>query len=177
VNSLVVVALFVRQLHAREKSHHSHVCNGVSFPTLFLKKSSTENTQKHLWSPQYQTPNAYGTALANVMTSSITTTTSSLKDSPSSLESAYTKALLRSLQFQGVQFLRYLTLDPYNNVRAKAVPITHLMKRKQEHQPLLSLHKQCSIAEVCHGGLASYADHMVEGTGMSPRYMISTRAM
>lgn len=145
-------------------------------PGKGVKKNLSQKTQKHLRSPQYQTPNAYGTALANVMTSSITTATSSLNDASSSLESAYTKALLRSLQFQGVQFLRYLTLDPYNNVRAKAVPIAHLMKRKKEYQQVLSLHKQCSIAEVCHGGMASYADHMVEGTGMSPRNVLSIMA-
>ncbi|KAG7361714.1 glutamine synthetase [Nitzschia inconspicua] len=87
------------------------------------------------------------------------------------IESAYTKALLRSLQFQGVQFLRYVTLDPYNNIRARVVPITHVLKKKN-----ISLHNQCSIAEICLGGLASYADVMVEGTGLTARNVLAVVA-
>lgn len=96
---------------------------------------------------------------------------SSSSSASSDVERAYTKALLRSLQFQGVQFLRYITLDPYNNIRAKAVPIDQLLKKRYP-----TLHQQCSIAEVCHGGVASYADVMVEGTGLSARNVLAVMA-
>jgi glutamine synthetase len=96
----------------------------------------------------------------------ITTTTTSI-------ECAYTKALLRTLGSQGVQFLRYVTLDPYNTVRAKVVPISHLLKQNKQN---VSLHRQCSFAAVCHGGLPSYADLALEGTGLSARNVLSVHA-
>ena len=83
-------------------------------------------------------------------------------------ESGLTKALLRSLNFSGVQFIRYLTVDPYNTIRAKAVPVQHLLKKDVD-----SLDHQVSVAEVCYGGLPSYADVMLDGTGMSPRNVCS----
>lgn len=90
-----------------------------------------------------------------------------------SIESAYTKALLRSLRSQGIQFLRYVTVDPYNTIRAKAVPIHHLLKQNKQD---VSLHRQCSIAAVCHGGLPSYADLTLEGTGLSACNVLSVYA-
>ncbi|KAL3904030.1 MAG: hypothetical protein SGILL_010223, partial [Bacillariaceae sp.] len=90
---------------------------------------------------------------------------SSSSSAAAAVESAYTKALLRSLNQCGVKFLRYMTVDPYNTIRSKAVPIQHILK-KAGNKPL-SLDKKCGIAEVCNGGLASYADLMVEGTGLS----------
>jgi glutamine synthetase len=91
-----------------------------------------------------------------------------------SVEDAYTKALLRTLQFSGVQFLRYVTVDPYNTIRAKAIPIPHLLKRGKNK--LLTLHQQTSIAAVCNGGLPSYADLMVEETGLSTCNVLSIHA-
>jgi len=37
------------------------------------------------------------------------------------------------------------------------------------------LNFQCSIAEICHGGLVSYADSPVEGTGMSAHKVVSVQ--
>lgn len=94
--------------------------------------------------------------------------------SPSSaLESAYTKALLRSLQFSGVQFLRYVTIDPYNNIRAKVKPIKHLLK---DNSSTISLDQQVSIAEVCSGGLPYYADLIIDGTSLDARNVLSIKA-
>ena len=95
----------------------------------------------------------------------INASSNSSSSSVTAVESAYTKALLRNLNQSGVKFLRYLTVDPYNTIRGKAVPIQHILK-KAGNKPL-SLHKKCGIADVCNGGLASYADLMVEGTGLS----------
>ena len=57
--------------------------------------------------------------------------------------SAYATALLRSLQFSGVKFLRYATLDASNNLRVKVKLVDQLLK-----QPNVSLNYQVSIAEV-----------------------------
>lgn len=89
----------------------------------------------------------------------------------SSSESAYTKALLRSLQFSGVQFLRYVAVDPYNNLRAKVKPINHMLKQK--NTITISLDQQVSIAEICLGGLPYHADVMIDGTGMDARNVLT----
>mmetsp|Transcript_26765 Transcript_26765/g.63822 ORF Transcript_26765/g.63822 Transcript_26765/m.63822 type:complete len:514 (+) Transcript_26765:236-1777(+) len=89
-------------------------------------------------------------------------------ESLAAIERGYTTALLRSLQFGGTKFIRYLTVDPYNNIRSKAVPIDTLLKRN-----VSSLDQQVSVAEVCYGGLPSYADVMQEGTGIDARKVLA----
>jgi glutamine synthetase len=80
-------------------------------------------------------------------------------------ESAYATALLRSLEFQGVQFLRFVTVDACNNIRCKVRPIAHLLKQK-------TLENQVSVAAVCYAGLPYYADLMIAGTGMDARNVL-----
>jgi glutamine synthetase len=97
-----------------------------------------------------------------------TNTTSNTQDDMSLQEkSAYSTALLRSLQFSGVKFLRYFTIDLCNNIRCKVKPIDHLLRAGD-----VSLEHQVSIAEVCYGGLPFYADLMIEGTGMTARNVL-----
>ena len=81
--------------------------------------------------------------------------------------SAYTTALLRSLRFAGVQFLRYYSVDACNNVRCKAKIVDRLLRDNES-----SLNNQVSIAEVCHAGLPYYADAMVDGTGMTAKNVL-----
>ena len=82
------------------------------------------------------------------------------------VEAAYTTAILRSLKFAGVQFLRYYTVDACNNLRTKAKLVDRLLQENA------SLNNQVSIAEVCYAGLPSYADMMVEGTGMNAKNVL-----
>ena len=74
-------------------------------------------------------------------------------------KSAYATALLRSLQFSGVKFLRYFTVDICNNIRCKVKPVDQLLKSE-------TLDNQVSVAECCYGGLPPSADILIEGTGM-----------
>jgi len=83
-------------------------------------------------------------------------------------ESAYATALLRSLQFSGVKFLRYFTVDLYNNVRCKVKPVDQLLLQSN-----ISLEHQLSIAEVCYGGLRYSADVMTAGTGLDARNVLT----
>lgn len=69
--------------------------------------------------------------------------------------SAYATALLRSLHFSGVQFLRYFTVDVCNNVRCKVKPVGHLLQNQK------GLEGEVSIASVCYAGLPYYADYMI----------------
>jgi glutamine synthetase len=87
-------------------------------------------------------------------------------------ESAYATALLRSLHFSGVQFLRYFTVDVNNNVRCKVKPVDHLLKNGNG---TTTLDSQVSVAEVCFAGLPHYADHMIDGTGMNARNVLKTQ--
>ena len=86
-----------------------------------------------------------------------------------SQESAYTVALLRSLRYSGVKFLRYFTVDVNNNIRCKVKPVDHLSRKNGTNSTLDS---QVSIAEVCYGGLPYYADFMIEGTGLDARNVL-----
>ena len=82
-------------------------------------------------------------------------------------ESAYATALLRSLQFSGVKFVRYFTVDLYNNVRCKVKPVDQLLLQSN-----ISLEHQVSVAEVCYGGLPYSADAMTPGTGLNARNVL-----
>lgn len=84
-------------------------------------------------------------------------------------ESAYATALLRSLQFSKVKFLRYFTIDLYNNVRCKVKPVDQLLRLQSKR----TLNHQLSIAEVCYGGLPYSADVMVPGTGLNARNVLT----
>jgi glutamine synthetase len=95
------------------------------------------------------------------------------------IESAYTTALLRSLQSAGVKFLRYFAVDVCNTVRCKAVPIDHLLRNSHDITTMTStrtktttLNCQVSIAQVCFAGLPSYADNVIEGTGFDAKHVL-----
>jgi glutamine synthetase len=84
-------------------------------------------------------------------------------------KAAYTTALLRSLHFSGVKFLRYMTVDICNNIRAKVKPVDYLLSSS----PSVTLEAQVSVAEVCYGGLPYYGDNMIEGTGITAQNVLS----
>lgn len=84
-------------------------------------------------------------------------------------ESAYTTALLRSLQFSGVKFVRFFSVDVCNNVRCKVKPVDCLMDDLNDDTVQVSLNDKVSIASVCFAGLPYYADYMINGTGMTAR--------
>lgn len=84
-------------------------------------------------------------------------------------KAAHTQALLRSLHFTGVKFLRFMTVDVCNNIRAKVKPVDLLLSSSDN----ISLDNQVSVAEVCYGGLPFYADYMIEGTGMTAQNVLS----
>lgn len=83
---------------------------------------------------------------------------------PTETNRAAIKALLRSLQFHGVKFLRFTSLDATGNIRAKVRPIDSLLTH-----PFSSLSDQASIATVCFAGLPYYADTMIPGTGLDAK--------
>jgi ureidoacrylate peracid hydrolase len=86
-------------------------------------------------------------------------------DAPPCNEETATTALLCALQFAGVKFLRYMTIDAFNSVRCKAVPLHHLSKSGR-------LSSQVSIAQVCFAGLPTYGDAVLEGTGLDARRVL-----
>lgn len=79
-------------------------------------------------------------------------------------------ALVRSLKYSGVKFIRYATVDAYNTVRAKATPIARISKSNDK-----SFDNVLSIAEVCFAGLPSYADAMVPGTNLDGRRVLTIK--
>lgn len=94
-------------------------------------------------------------------------------------KSASAIALLRAMQFGGVKFLRYFTVDVCNNIRCKVKPVDQLLSTLTNEGSSSSsssssgLDYQVSIAEVCYGGLPSYADYMIDGTGLSARNVLT----
>lgn len=90
--------------------------------------------------------------------------------SNNSPESAYTTALIRSMQFSGVQFLRYMTVDACNNIRCKVKPVKHLLRSNAT-----SLNNEVSIASVCYAGLPHFADYMIDGTGMDAKHLLAVQ--
>ncbi len=81
---------------------------------------------------------------------------------------AYSLALLRSLQFNGVKFVRYFALDVCGNIRCKARPIDFLLSKG-------IFHDQVAIAAVCFAGLPYYADFLIEGTGMDAKNVLKVQ--
>jgi glutamine synthetase len=82
----------------------------------------------------------------------------------------HTTALLRSLHFSGVQFLRYFSIDACGNIRCKVKPVDYLLKSAEP-----TLENQVSIASVCFAGLPFYADEMIEGTGMDSQNVLTVQ--
>jgi glutamine synthetase len=70
-------------------------------------------------------------------------------------------ALLRTLSFAKVKFIRYLTLDICGNVRCKVIPVEFLRKHPAK------LLQGIALVKVSVGGLPSYADHMVLDSGLT----------
>lgn len=95
---------------------------------------------------------------------------SAKKSTTSQEERAATTALIRSMQFSGVQFLRYTTVDACNNIRSKAKPVQQLIRSNAT-----SLNDQVSIAAVCFAGLPHFADYMIEGTGMDAKHVLTVQ--
>ena len=89
--------------------------------------------------------------------------------------SSATKALLRSLDFQGVQFLRFMTIDACNNIRCKVRPVPYLLKQQNSSPDTSILDTSVSVATVCYAGLPYYADYMIPGTGMNARHVQSLK--
>eukprot|EP00550_Attheya_septentrionalis_P008542 CAMPEP_0198286484 /NCGR_PEP_ID=MMETSP1449-20131203/5562_1 /TAXON_ID=420275 /ORGANISM="Attheya septentrionalis, Strain CCMP2084" /LENGTH=892 /DNA_ID=CAMNT_0043984245 /DNA_START=98 /DNA_END=2776 /DNA_ORIENTATION=- len=85
-------------------------------------------------------------------------------------------SLLRSLEYAGVEFLRYMTIDAYNSVRCKAVPLGRLLsdyKKSNSNQLISALNSRISIAQVCMAGLPNFADAMVNGTLLDARNVLA----
>ena len=77
---------------------------------------------------------------------------------------AAVKALLRSLHYSGVKFLRFVSLDASGNIRAKVRPIESLLRKH-----VSSLNDQTSTAAICFAGLPYYADVMIPETGLDAK--------
>jgi glutamine synthetase len=73
---------------------------------------------------------------------------------------AYSQALLRTLAYAKVKFVRYLAIDLYNTPRCKALPVNHLQKSA-------SVDKHVATAKIVFGGLPSFADMLVEDSGLT----------
>jgi hypothetical protein len=86
-------------------------------------------------------------------------------NAPPCNEETATTALLHTLQFASVKFLRYMTIDAFNSIRCKAVSLHHLSKNGR-------LSNQVSIAQVCFAGLPTYGDVALEGTGLDARHVL-----
>lgn len=85
---------------------------------------------------------------------------------PACNEDAATTALLHTMQFAGVKFLRYMAVDAFNSIRCKAVPLHGLAKSKR-------LGNHVSIAQVCFAGLPTDGDYMVDSTGLDARHVLT----
>jgi glutamine synthetase len=72
-------------------------------------------------------------------------------------------ALLRVLSYGKVKFIRYYTLDIGGNVRCKVVPIDYLKRQTNKHAMLNGV----AFVKVCIGGFPSYADHIIDDSGLS----------
>lgn len=72
-------------------------------------------------------------------------------------------SLLRTLQLFGVKFIRVSSVDLCNSVRCKAIPIKYILSKPN---PEKEFPKLVSLAEVVMGGLPSYADALVPGSGL-----------
>ena len=101
--------------------------------------------------------------------------TSTSTSSRNSQEAAYTTALLRSLKYGGVKFLRYMMVDACNNIRCKVVPVDHLLKdvKDGKRSNEMSLKDQVSIAMACCAGVPYDQDALVEGSGIDGKHVLT----
>lgn len=67
-------------------------------------------------------------------------------------------AIIRSLHAAGVKFIRFATVDAYNTIRCKTVPLAQLSSQRRTIQASHPLSNPVSIAEICFAGLPSSAD-------------------
>jgi glutamine synthetase len=97
------------------------------------------------------------------------------------------EALLHTLQYANIKFLRYASIDISNSIRTKVIPIKNLLQSQRQQQKYQNNnnnnsnhhhhHKsvfddQISIAKVCMGGLPSYADVVLPDTNLSARHVL-----
>lgn len=87
---------------------------------------------------------------------------------PTCNDDAVTTALLHTMQFAGVKFLRYLAVDACNSIRCKAAPLHHLQKSKR-------LDHQVAIAQVCFAGLPTFGDYMLESTELDASRILTVQ--
>jgi glutamine synthetase len=81
--------------------------------------------------------------------------------SQSSQVSGAIMALLNTLNYANVKFIRFAALDISNSIRTKVVPVKRLLIEGMEGQVL--------IANVCIGGLPAFADQMIPETGIDAK--------
>jgi glutamine synthetase len=72
---------------------------------------------------------------------------------------AYSQALIRTLAYANVKFVRYLAIDLYNTPRCKALLVSQLQK-------CAAVDNHVAIAKCVFGGLPSFADTLVDGSGL-----------
>lgn len=81
--------------------------------------------------------------------------------SQSSQVSGAIMALLNTLNYANVKFIRFAALDISNSIRTKVVPVKRLLIEGMEGHVL--------IANVCIGGLPAFADQMIPETGIDAK--------
>ena len=67
-------------------------------------------------------------------------------------------AIIRSLRAAGVKFIRFASVDAYNTIRCKTVPIAQLSNQRRTKSASSPLSNPVSIAEICFAGLPASAD-------------------
>jgi len=92
-------------------------------------------------------------------------------DTSETEKSAATTALLRSLKFAGVKFIRYASIDACNTIRAKASPIDRIGNSGNG----ANFDHVVSIPRVCFAGLPSYADFIVPGTNIDGKLVLTLK--
>lgn len=84
---------------------------------------------------------------------------------PSRTPSSLLEPLLHTLQSANIKFLRYASIDITNNLRTKVIPIHDLLQT-------FEVYNKVSIAQVCMGGLPSYADVLLPETGLNAQHVL-----
>jgi glutamine synthetase len=95
-----------------------------------------------------------------------------------SQEKMYSVALLRSLKYAGIKFLRYMIVDMCNNVRCKAVPIDHLLREDGISDGVVlssSLDHQVSIAIASCAGVPFDQDVVVLESGIDAKQVLPVK--
>ena len=80
----------------------------------------------------------------------------------------YSHALLYALKAAGVQFLRYHSVDAYNNPRVKSAPLSAILSMSSSSTTRLDQYP-VAMASVCVAGLPSHADAMQTASGLDAR--------